>query len=132
METHPKPDFPVLLIHQASRLTAGFEDALRQSVSHPVIFDSAQTALVFIQNSNEIGLIFVAIDLPDMSGFETVNKIRVDRKSLPIVMLTHYLTVETMKVAMACGCNEVIKEPVSRKMLQSILQKYLLNTSDEN
>lgn len=132
MEINGKSGFAVLLVHKESSLTVGFTETFRNAVHHPLVSHSGEMAINLIEELKEIALVFVAIDLPDLSGFETVSRIRAKRQALPIVLLTNHLTVETMKVAMVCGCNEVLQEPVSRKMLQSILQKYLLNTSYKN
>jgi len=125
MDASPKPKPAVLLVHKEGGLTPGLFSSFMLLADQPLVAHTGEMAIRMVRENNNIRLVLIGMDLPDFNGIETVIRIRETQKTLPIVLLTHYLTVETMQVANIIGCNDIIQEPVTPEMVQSILGKYL-------
>jgi DNA-binding NtrC family response regulator len=125
MKNDLKPVPAVLLVQKDGDITSEFLSACMQLADRPLLTNSGKKAIDLMDEDDSISLVFIAIDLPGINGIETVSRIRNRNETIPIVLLTHYMTIETLKVAMACGCNEVLQEPVTQTMMVSLLNKYL-------
>jgi DNA-binding NtrC family response regulator len=105
IETFQKKDFKVLV-------TGTGEETLSKYIDHP-----------------EVAVMLISIDLSGMDAFETVNKIRQFDVAVPVILLSDYVTINTIRLALETGCTEILQTPVSKGMLEGILQKYL-NTNN--
>jgi PAS domain S-box-containing protein len=91
------------------------------------ITDSASSALEMLKRHYD--LLFVDIGLPDIAGFELIQKIRAHNNAMaqvPIVVLTGYSEEEERQHCMRVGANEISIKPVSKKTLEEILKRYML------
>ena len=78
-------------------------------------------------NHLEPDLILLDIMMPQMDGFETIKRIRKDKRfsNLPIMALTAYAMLDNKNVIERNGFNDIITKPVNSKNLESKLNKYL-------
>ena len=75
----------------------------------------------------EIDLILITIDFSGMNGIETILAIREQDIKLPIILLFNHVTIESVRLALQIGCNEVLQSPVSNESLEAVILKYLKN-----
>jgi len=75
----------------------------------------------------EIDLILITIDFSGMNGIETILAIRKQDIKLPIILLFNHVTIESVRLALQIGCNEVLQSPVSNESLEAVILKYLKN-----
>jgi two-component system, cell cycle response regulator DivK len=72
-------------------------------------------------------LILMDIQLPDMDGYETTRRIRInpDLKSLPIIAVTSYALAGDESKALASGCDAYVSKPYSPRQLLEKIREYL-------
>lgn len=116
----------VLLVQPENEISKPFLSEFLQTVEHPLVVSTGEDAIEKLFQFKQIALVIVAIDLHGHSGIEVVEQIRASFEKIPIVLLAHRLTIEILKIAQICGCNEVIQEPLSSSILQSLIFKYIL------
>lgn len=80
--------------------------------------------------SDTFDLIITDIGLPGMSGYEFSSNIRQWEKkqgqhSIPIIGLTALPLNETKKFFSEAGINEMLAKPISLKIMQYLVEKYL-------
>ena len=98
---------------------------LEQLGCHVDIADCAEVALKKVKKKYD--LIFMDIGLPDMDGFETVEKIRageIDGQRVPIVAMTAHVFAHDRERCFDVGMDGVIAKPVMREDLITVLKCY--------
>ena len=78
-------------------------------------------------NHIEPDLIFLDIMMPQMDGFETIKRIRNEKRfeNIPVVALTAYAMLDNKEVIEKNGFNDLITKPINSQVLASKLKKYL-------
>ncbi len=77
-------------------------------------------------------LVLLDLMLPDLSGLEVLEQIRKKDKSLPVVMLTAYGSVETAVQAIRAGANNFLTKPWNNeKLLLEIHQTLIRRRLEE-
>lgn len=87
-----------------------------------------KTAVQFAQQK-EYDLIFMDIGLPDIDGFETTRRIRLQELNkgahVPIIALTAHLDEENKQQCLGVGMNAVLAKPLSKEKAEDILNSFI-------
>ncbi|QJD84623.1 ATP-binding protein [Cohnella herbarum] len=86
-----------------------------------IVVNRGQSALDRLLMSHDIDLVILDIMMPDMSGYEVLQKIR-ERFSpfeLPVLMLTANNKVEEIKLSMDNGANDFVGKPFESEELMA-------------
>jgi len=86
--------------------------------------DSGMKAIDMIRKNNSIDLVLVDLNLPFMSGTETVVKIKSIKPELPIVAQTAFAEPELLVKAINAGCNSYILKPIDLVEFTEMLKAY--------
>ena len=73
----------------------------------------------------EIEMVFITMNLAFGHGLNTLERIRIFRPEIPIVLLSDFVSMESIRLATLAGCNEIIQNPVNKEALNAVVQKYL-------
>lgn len=71
----------------------------------------------------DFDLIFSDIDMPEMNGLELVEKVREQKKSLPIVILSSHTEKDIQDRAFELGVNDYLTKPLSPAILSGAIAK---------
>jgi signal transduction histidine kinase/CheY-like chemotaxis protein len=78
---------------------------------------------------NDIELIFMDIQMPDIDGYEATRRIRrlprSNAKTVPIIAMTANVFKEDIDLCIAAGMNEHLGKPIDFSQMLGVLQKYL-------
>jgi len=77
------------------------------------------------RNNLDIDLVLMDIRMPEMSGYEAVQKIRELNKEVIIIAQTAQGLAGDKEKAIRSGCNDYISKPVNKDELLQLLQKNL-------
>lgn len=91
---------------------------------HVDIANNGQEALEKAKN-NAYDLILMDMQMPVMDGLEAVERLRADKFTQPIAMLTANAMEEDKKRCSEAGSNDFITKPIDVKALASVVNKYL-------
>jgi PleD family two-component response regulator len=82
---------------------------------------SAKTAFGIL-NIVKVDLILVDIEMPEMSGFEFVDRLRSnsEHKNIPVIFVTSHETPDVIEQAVSCGDGYVVKPVVPQVLLEKI------------
>ena len=71
-------------------------------------------------------LIFMDLQLPMMSGYETTRRLKKlsSTACIPVVALTAHVVAEDRQQALACGCDGFIAKPINTRAFPHDLRKY--------
>lgn len=115
----------LLLAQKESMQDTEFLSELRQKGFNILIATSGEEAFQFCQEHSEIELILVGIDLPGRNGIETIRYIRQTNETVPVILLSQYVTLDSLRLANGIGCNEILQTPLNRGALDAIVTKYI-------
>ncbi len=85
-------------------------------------------ALNAIAADDTFNLVLMDVQMPEMDGFSTTQKIRLLKKSVskvPIIALTAHALAGDRERCMAVGMNDYLTKPIKNDELLSIIDKYL-------
>jgi CheY-like chemotaxis protein len=89
---------------------------------------------IFVENGNDavevslnqnIDLVLVDINLPDISGDQAMRTIKQYKPMLKFIVLTAYADDNNMKKAFSSGCTEFITKPYKSDYLLTMMNKHL-------
>ncbi len=75
--------------------------------------------------SQHFDLIFMDIQMPNMSGYEATRILRRKGMTTAIVALTAYAMKGDDEKCISAGCSDYIAKPINRKILLKVIRKYL-------
>ena len=86
-------------------------------------------ALETLHEDGDIDLVLMDLMMPEMDGFKTIEKIRLDTdlNTLSIIALTAKTADEDRHNAIASGANDFLSKPVEPAELKRLLDRYLLS-----
>jgi CheY-like chemotaxis protein len=74
-------------------------------------------------------LILLDIMMPQMEGFETIKRIRSDKRfsKIPVVALTAYAMLDNKGIIEKNGFDDLVTKPISSQLLSTKLKNILKN-----
>lgn len=83
-------------------------------------------AVELCKNNLEIDLVLMDIKMPVMDGHKATKRIKEFRQKLPIIAQTAFSTPEEKEKAFLAGCDDFMAKPISKDVLSSVIDKFLL------
>jgi len=77
----------------------------------------------FIESKNSIDLYILDINVPGLSGLDLLEYIRTISPTVPIIMISADLSIDTIENAYILGCNDYLKKPFHIKELDLKIQQ---------
>jgi CheY-like chemotaxis protein len=77
--------------------------------------------------NNDIDLVLMDIQMPDINGYEATRKIRLNNKDVIIIAQTAFALESDRENSIAAGCNDYISKPIKNEDLEIIIQKNFKN-----
>ncbi len=87
--------------------------------------DGAEAIERFISNYADIDIVLLDLNLPKVSGFDVLKKIRNISSEIPVIVQTAYLFSGERKSSMDLGANDFISKPIQLDELLENMAKYL-------
>ena len=109
----------ILLIEDEIALINALEVILQANGFEVEKANCGSEALSILQADNSIDLILCDLNLPDMSGFDILNKVRntLDLYFLPFIFLTAFADESDVRHGMNMGADDYLTKPFSTKEL---------------
>ncbi|RJP59942.1 MAG: sigma-54-dependent Fis family transcriptional regulator [Ignavibacteriales bacterium] len=108
-------------------------DALRKAGYDVESFASSILALSYIEKNN-VDVVVTDIRMPELDGFEVLDKVKSINRNIAVIMITAFGTIESAVDAMKKGAYDYITKPFSSEQLLLLIQKYekVKSLLDEN
>ncbi len=120
-----KRSFNILIVDDESDLRIVIKDYLPKKYT---TFEagSAESALAFLRESDvKIDLALVDIGLPEMDGFELMDKINKEFPKISYVIITGGEGRERVKQGATCNAADFIHKPFDRDTLNNVVENVL-------
>ncbi|WP_374164125.1 response regulator [Arcticibacter sp. MXS-1] len=88
---------------------------------------SAEEGLAILRDRQDIGIILMDMMMPEMDGYETIGKIKEDKKlpDIPIIAVTAQAMVGDKEKCLSAGADDYIAKPINVEALVALLNQYL-------
>ncbi|MDD3052001.1 MAG: PAS domain S-box protein, partial [Candidatus Cloacimonetes bacterium] len=87
-----------------------------------------------IYNSNDINLVLMDVQMPEMDGIDATGQIRnlelKTGKHVPIIALTAGAVVSEREKCLAAGMDDFLTKPIIRQELESVIKRFLSNKNE--
>jgi len=87
--------------------------------------DSGRAALNMLAQVRP-DVVILDIKMPEMDGLEVLRRVKRTDRSIEVVMITAYASLETVKLALTHGAFEYLIKPFSRQDLEDVVRRALV------
>lgn len=116
----------VILIVEDTETSNRFYNAALSRTNAKLLWAlDGEEALVRLNENTDIDVVLLDLNLPGISGFDVLKKIRSTNKDLSVIVQTAYVLSGEEAACYELGANDFITKPIMLEQLLSSLQKYL-------
>lgn len=119
----------ILVVEDELFVQGMLEDFLRRQGHRPVTVATAEEAFAALKEQN-IRLVLLDKNLPDMSGVEVLSQIRFEDPSLPVIFMTGYPTERSRLMVKHLGISAYFEKPVDLEILGTAIIEALATAPD--
>jgi len=105
-----EPRGTILVVDDEVDVLEMIELGLRSAGYHLLTADSGERAIELF-GQHRADLVICDLKMPRMNGITTISRLREQAPGLPIVMLTGYLTPQTIEQCTELGGVELLRKP---------------------
>jgi CheY-like chemotaxis protein len=119
----------ILVVDDEEALVRLFTESLTELGYTTVSFTASAAALdAFLADPVRFDAVITDQSMPGTSGTELIRKVRALRPTIPILLVSGYLSTELLQQAQEAGATEVLKKPLSAHQLATSLARVLQAT----
>jgi CheY-like chemotaxis protein len=100
-------------------------EALRKTEVKILRARNGKEAVDLVKENDDLDLVLMDINMPEMDGFEATELIKEQNRKLPVVAQTALNISEVENKAKKAGCDDIIYKPVKLKLFLKIIGKFL-------
>ena len=117
----------ILVVDDDMRTLFALSKILSSRGLETVKAESGIKALSVLEGDNDIDIILMDIMMPEMDGFETINRIKSNEKfsDIPIIALTAKAMKGDREKCLEAGANDYLTKPVDSEKLLSLIKVWL-------
>lgn len=82
-------------------------------------------ALYAINNTPDIDIVLLDMQMPEMNGIETAKEIRKIRKNLPIIAQTAFFFDDDKDIILLAGCDACLIKPIRKDHLLTVMASFV-------
>jgi len=121
----PTFDMKVLIVEDDETSSELLSIILDKYAKNIITENNGTQALETFRNNQDIGLILLDIQIPNMNGLEVARNIRAFNKDVIIIAQTAYGLAGDREKAIDAGCTDYISKPINRDKLESLIKKHI-------
>ncbi len=112
------------------RVRESIKSLLESAGYAPVVFSSAEE---FLQSGAmaEATCVIADVRMPGMDGIELQRRIRLERPTLPVILISAHHNAEVRQIAIDQGAVDVLYKPFDAADLLAIIQSALTNSREK-
>jgi HAMP domain-containing protein/CheY-like chemotaxis protein/signal transduction histidine kinase len=117
----------LLIVDDDTRNIYALEAALRSHGMDVLSAESGREGIAVLRERSDIDIVLMDIMMPEMDGFETIRRIRVEERfaKIPIVALTAKAMKGDRDACIAAGASDYVSKPVDVEQLVALFALWL-------
>ena len=127
------PDFKnktVLIVEDDEMSAAFLLEMLEETGATLIHVDNGSDAIYKIHDQNDIDIVLMDIQLPDMNGWQATRIIKKVKKKIPVIIQSAFALESHIKKSVEAGCDYFIPKPIDIKKLFEVMEKAILQYQD--
>jgi len=125
MDTPDFSEFTVLIAEDNWSSFKYIESSLKSTKINLLHAKNGEEAVALFEQNPNINLVVMDAMMPKMNGFDATEKIKALQPAVPVIILTAFVNQESIRQAVASGCNDYLAKPIQRDILIAALCKWL-------
>jgi PAS domain S-box-containing protein len=85
--------------------------------------ENGLNALKYFKNNNDVSLVLLDLNLPDIHGLDVLMEIKKKHKDLPVIIHTAYAMNGEKELCLKAGCDGFITKPINLENLVRIIKE---------
>jgi signal transduction histidine kinase/CheY-like chemotaxis protein len=86
---------------------------------------NGKEAIEICKTNENIQLVLMDVNMPEMNGYYATKKIKEIRPTLPVIIQTAYAIAGDREKALEAGADDYIPKPIKKEQLAELVQSYL-------
>ncbi len=117
----------ILIIEDHRILIQGIKELIKSEDNCEIVYEAYDggSGIEIVSSHNDIDVVLLDINLPDMSGIEVCQKIKTSHPTLPILALTMHESITILRKMINAGANGYVLKDTSKKELISAIKTVL-------
>jgi DNA-binding NtrC family response regulator len=118
------PQRTILVVDDEPEVLRLFKRLLSTEDAKVLLTQSGAEA-VKIARQTRLDLVILDVKLPDVSGMEVLKRIRRIDPGVPVIMVTSYGSVETVRASMKLGAFDYLTKPFDNQEIRRVAREAL-------
>ena len=119
----------ILVIDDEVSITSSLKRTLELSGYQCCVANCGRDALRMLRDDNTLDLVISDIRLPDISGIEILDIVKIKYPYLPVIMITGYASIESTKEAIRKGAHDYLPKPFTTGALLNAVKNALRSST---
>jgi len=115
----------ILIVEDTETSNRFYNAALSRTNARLLWAIDGEEALVKLKDNNDIDVVLLDLNLPGISGFEVLKKIRTNDTNISVIVQTAYVLSGEEAACYELGANDFITKPIMLDQLLTSLEKHL-------
>lgn len=115
----------VLIVDDETHILTGFSAELKYNGIRNIITCDSAGKVMDILSNNQVGMVFLDLMMPEISGREILSMITELYPHVPVVVVTALIDIDTAVECMRMGAHDFVSKPVEPGRLSSICRHAL-------
>jgi|GEM_PF-2090821 len=116
----------ILVVEDDKNLREALVDTLQLNGFDIVEADSAEQALMRLEETQHFDLIISDVNMGKMSGHDLLMQVKKDFPQIPVLLVTAYASISDSVEAMRNGAVDYLVKPFEAKILMETIGKYVV------
>ena len=118
-------DKTILIVEDINTSLKFFEAALKKTKAKLLYAETGEDAIKTFDNTPDLSLILLDLNLPELNGFEVLKYIRERNKEIPVIIQSAYVLSGEKEQSKKLGANGFLEKPVRLEKLMETMSQYL-------
>jgi two-component system, cell cycle response regulator DivK len=117
--------YPNILIAEDVESNFLYLKAVLSKLNATIFWATNGFEAIEICENNQIDLIFMDLQMPEMNGYEATEILKKKFPVLPIVAQTAFAMSDDREKALDAGCDDYLAKPIKSKDLLIVVEKFI-------
>ncbi len=117
--------YPNILIAEDVESNFLYLKAVLSKLNATIFWAKNGVEAVELCEKNDIDLVFMDLQMPEMNGYEATEILKKKFPTLPIVAQTAFAMSDDREKALDSGCDDYLAKPIKSKDLLNVVEKFI-------
>lgn len=117
-------DKKILVVDDEQMIHLYYKEIFRDTGAELIHATDGANSVAICQNTKDLDVVLMDIHLPNLNGYEALDKIRKFNKTIPVIAQTAFALSEDRAMALSAGFDEYISKPIDKREIKQIIEYF--------